>query len=219
MGSAKRDPREFEEARVLCMLLATVSAAGDEAECARLLATGIPSLFPCKLSGVALNGEEGWRVILQRDGRLLPLSDIRGVLPELDDLFASALNRDELLLSSGEDENATGALPPRFGSLGIHRLTVVPIRTVKSKLGMLVVGRAEEAGLSPAEVSLIQILADHSAMAIENYRLHELLQRHSHDLEALVEKRTTRLQHSESRLRLLLETNNAIIGNLDRESL
>ncbi len=150
---------------------------------------------------------------------MLSSSDNRDVLPELDDLFASSLSRDELLLSHGEDDGATDALPPGFESLGIQRLAVVPIRTVRSKLGMLLIGRADEDRLSSAEVSLIQILAEHAAMAIENYRLHELLHQYSRDLEMRVEERTTQLRHSESRLRLLLETNNAIVGNLDRESL
>ena len=35
MGLTITDGREFDEARVLCMLLATMSAAGDEAECTR----------------------------------------------------------------------------------------------------------------------------------------------------------------------------------------
>ena len=201
------------------MLLATMSAAGDEAECTRLLATGIPSLLPCELSGLALTGEEGWKIVFQKDGRLLDRSDTRGVLPELDSLFVSALSRDELSLSPAGGGGATGVLPSQLASLGVQRLAVVPIRTVQSKLGMLFIGRAEETELSRGEASLVQILADQTAMAIENYRLHQLLRRYSRDLEELVEERTTQLRHSESHLRLLLETNNAIIGNLDRESL
>lgn len=45
------------------------------------------------------------------------------------------------------------------------------------------------------------------------------LQRYSTELERLVAERTARLERSEERRRVLLEINNAIITNLDRESL
>lgn len=50
-------------------------------------------------------------------------------------------------------------------------------------------------------------------------QLEEELKQHSANLEALVDERTERLRRSEERQRVLLEINNALIANLDRESL
>ena len=50
-------------------------------------------------------------------------------------------------------------------------------------------------------------------------RAEAALQRYSEDLERLVEECTAQLRQAEERQRVLLEINNAIIANLDRESL
>jgi len=50
-------------------------------------------------------------------------------------------------------------------------------------------------------------------------RAEAALQQHSEDLERLVAERTSQLRRSEQRQRVLLEINNAIIANLERESL
>ncbi|MGH7253089.1 MAG: GAF domain-containing protein, partial [Nitrospiraceae bacterium] len=50
-------------------------------------------------------------------------------------------------------------------------------------------------------------------------RAEAALQRHSEDLERLVAERTDQLRRSEEHQRVLLEINNAIIANLERESL
>jgi formate hydrogenlyase transcriptional activator len=50
-------------------------------------------------------------------------------------------------------------------------------------------------------------------------RAEAALQRHSEDLERLVAERTDQLRQSEEHQRVLLEINNAIIANLERESL
>ncbi|MEE9143530.1 MAG: sigma 54-interacting transcriptional regulator, partial [Candidatus Binatia bacterium] len=50
-------------------------------------------------------------------------------------------------------------------------------------------------------------------------RAEDALKQHSQNLERVVEERTTKLRRAEERQRILLEINNAIIANLDRESL
>lgn len=50
-------------------------------------------------------------------------------------------------------------------------------------------------------------------------RAEEALKQYSEGLEKLVEERTAKLRRAEERQRLLLEINNAIIANLDRQSL
>jgi len=187
--------RETGRARVLSMLLATTGAARDEAESMRLLATGVPALVPAGLSGVALRGDDGWETVLQQEGGLPGGPDLSA--PEFDELLAAGTARDGPVL---RDE----AIPRRIRGLGIRQLAFVPIRTLEGTLGLLIAGRSAGT-ISDDDVALLQTLADHTAMSIENDRLHR-------NLEALVEKRTTHL-------RLLLEANNALVGNLRRESL
>ncbi len=53
----------------------------------------------------------------------------------------------------------------------------------------------------------------------ERKRAEAALKRYSEDLETQVQERTAQLRRSEERHRLLLEINNAIVSNLDKESL
>ena len=52
------------------MLMSAISAISDELERAHLTATGLPSVLPCRLSGMALVDEtvSTWSLKVQRDG-------------------------------------------------------------------------------------------------------------------------------------------------------
>ncbi len=78
----------------------------------------------------------------------------------------------------------------------------------------------------PAEISasVIDIGGRTSMIALvrdisDRKRAEAALKRYSEDLERLVEERTVQLRQSEERQRTLLEINNAIVANLDREAL
>ena len=78
----------------------------------------------------------------------------------------------------------------------------------------------------PAEISASVIDLDGRTCMIalvrditRRKRAEAALQRHSEDLERLVAERTDQLRRSEEHQRVLLEINNAIIANLERESL
>jgi len=66
-----------------------------------------------------------------------------------------------------------------------------------------------------------QVIADRSQAEdiTARKRLEQALQRYSEKLQELVDERTAQLRQSEERQRALLEINNAIISNLDRDSL
>ena len=109
--------------------------------------------------------------------------------------------------------------PVFFREAGVRSLAVIPILTLRSRIGLLLVGKGPKESFSGDDSFILRTLADHFAVAIENLRLHRRLERHSEELEKLVEERTTELQKSEQRQRVLLEVNNSIVANLDRESL
>jgi PAS domain S-box-containing protein len=78
----------------------------------------------------------------------------------------------------------------------------------------------------PAEISaaLIEVAGRRCLVALvrdisDRKRAEEALKQYSENLERLVEERTDQLRRSEERQRLLLEINNAVIANLDRQSL
>ena len=207
--------------RDLWMLLTAAAGVSDELERSRLLATGIPSLVECDLSGVALRQgvEASWTLLLQRDGSPVSAPDLEPVIPELDRLFSQAMSGSGLQLIGAEMEADSPRVPSALQRLGASRLAVVPLLTLDSQLGMLLVARRRGEPFSDREELVLYALADHLATGIENLRLQESLQRHSDELELLVEERTAQLRQSEEKHRVLLEINNAIIANLDRKSL
>ena len=86
------------------MLLTAAAGVSDELERSRLLATGIPSLVECDLSGVALRQgvEASWTLLLQRDGNPVSAPDLEPVIPELDRLFSQAMSGSGLQLIGAE---------------------------------------------------------------------------------------------------------------------
>jgi len=85
---------------------------------------------------------------------------------------------------------------------------------------------AKSGELLPAEISasVIKMADSNCIIALvrditERKRAQEALQQYSENLEKLVDERTAELRRSEERQRALLEINNAIIANLNRESL
>ena len=66
-----KDRRQYSEsAHLLWTFIAALSGVDDELERADLAATGLPSVLPCRLSGMALFDakQTTWSLIVQRDG-------------------------------------------------------------------------------------------------------------------------------------------------------
>ena len=59
--------------RWLWTFLTAISGVNDQLDRARLAATGLPSVLPCDVSGVALllESEGTWHLALQQDGQQL----------------------------------------------------------------------------------------------------------------------------------------------------
>ena len=112
--------RIFENARPgvgdagsLWMLLTIVAGAGDEKECARLAATGMPSVIPCKLCGVALRtpNETSLSFVGQEDSRQLSPAAAALIAAELEPLYEAAMKSATLVVARGAEPD-TGSLIP-----------------------------------------------------------------------------------------------------------
>lgn len=175
----------FEGVHRFLTLLMAVSGISDELERARLTATGLPSLFPCRASGLALfdEAEASWRLILQQDGQQLASSLVEEVLSELEPLFQEALQRPTLLITVADSETTSSRLPPSMEKLGVQCLAVVPLMTLRSRLGMLLVGKASPDTFSREDEVVLTALGGQSALGIENIRLYQRLQHYSERLQ------------------------------------
>ncbi|MCH7761346.1 sigma 54-interacting transcriptional regulator [candidate division TA06 bacterium] len=210
----------FKSTQDLWMLLAAITAVEDECERTRLTATGIPSLVRCNFSGMALrkNTEPGWSLALQKDGELLASPEAEAVIAELKPLYREAIGSGKFL-SLRMDKPRDIPIPPSLERFGVQCLAVVPLQTLSSKLGILLIGKEEPEEFSPEEKYVLLRLAEQLAIALENLRLQKELKRYSENLQEIIEERTSQLRKSEERQRVLLEVNNAIIANLDKERL
>ncbi len=216
-----KDRRQYSEsAHLLWTFIAALSGVDDELERADLAATGLPSVLPCRLSGMALVDakQTTWSLIVQRDGHRVESSRADRIRAELEPVFQEALRRSNVLVATidGADDVR---IPPSIEELGVQSLAVAPLRTLHGPLGMVLAGREKPEGFSRAEELILSTLAQHSATGLENIRINKALRQYSENLQDLVGERTEELRRSEERHRVLLEVNNAIIANLDRASL
>ena len=60
--------------------------------------------------------------------------------------------------------------------MGVRQLALVPLATLRSRLGVLFVGREESQPLSDDDKMILTTVADHSALGIENLRLYRQLE-------------------------------------------
>lgn len=81
-----------------------------------------------------------------------------------------------------------------------------------------VLDNKEARHFTQADLELLTLFANHAAIAVENTRLLERLQRYSTELECLVDERTRKLQESEKKYRQLIENALDGIWVIDAES-
>jgi len=203
------------------MLLAALAGLRDEGERLRLVVSALPSLAGCVLAGGALKTEGGrWMsltVELNGKGAGGELRD--RLLPHLEGLLARARRAGWAEYTLGESPDRHPGPLSSLRELGIERVGVVPIRTVHSPLGILLLGRATDEGWGSRVEGVVGIVAEQLATGIENLRLQRRLESHSEELNRQVAERTRELDRSRTRIRVLLEITNAVVSNLTREPL
>jgi len=205
----------------LWMFMTAISGIDDQCERARLTATGFPSCLPCQFSGVALIdvGETPSNLILQNNGHEVSASQTEKILADLKPLYQEALQYSKHLIATSNDGTDNPRIPSSIIEMGIQSLVIAPLRTLHRQYGMVLVGRENHENFSRNEELIISTFTEHFAIGLENLHLYQSLQQHSQTLEQQVEDRTEKLRQAQERQRALLEINNAIIANLDRDSL
>jgi transcriptional regulator with GAF, ATPase, and Fis domain len=209
-----------EAFEALWMLLTAIVAVGDEVKLARLTATGLPSLLRCSLSGMALQQETGpsWNLVLQKCSQLRSAVDMEADFAVLKPLMQEAMDRGPLWLSHLEGEPIDGPIAASLERLAVQWLAVVPLLTLHSQIGLLVAGGKDLDDFSRNAVFILQTLAEHLAVTIENLRLHQRQQQYTQDLQILVEERTAELRLSQERYRQAYEEIAALKARLQEEN-
>ena len=186
-----------------------------------MLASGLPSLLDCGLSGVALLDEtrEDWSLVAQHRSRDIDSPRAQQLLSDLEPLLHQALRGSSIMITTFEAGTEGYRFVPTMAELGIRSLAVAPLRTLRRHLGMMLAGRTGRDGFTRREELILSTLAEHFAIGLENLRLVNDLKHYSRNLQSLVEERTEELRQAKERHQVLLEVNNAIITNLDKASL
>ena len=178
---------DFEAAHPLWTFLTALSGVGDEFERARLTATGLPSLLPCRVSGAALldEAEAHWSLVLQNDGEQLGSTHAEQVLAELEPLFQEALRRTSALIVTADRDTSDHRIPPSIETFGVRFLALAPVMTLQHRMGVLLIGTEGADAFSREEELTLSTLAEHLAIGIENIRLSQTLEKRSQDLEEI----------------------------------
>ena len=181
----KGGQQDSASTHTLWAFMTALSGVSDELERARLTATGLPSFLACHVSGVALvdESETAWSLIIQKDGHPVGPPRTEQIRAELDRLFQEAIRKPTVLIATIEGESDNARIPPSIKELGVQSLAVAPLRTLSHRLGMILAGKENPQRFSREDELLLLTLAEHSAIGLENLRLHKSLQKYSKDLQ------------------------------------
>ncbi len=106
------------------------------------------------------------------------------------------------------------------GAAGLRSIVAIPLVAGEEALGVLsLAGRSDHEAMTERDLSLLRAVANQSAIAIRNARLHGELHVAARELEFKVQERTRRLEESHLRLSVLNDITTAINMALDRDEL
>ena len=113
-------------AHLLWSFMTAFSGVSDELERARLMATGLPALLPCGLSGMALidETETTWSLIVQKNGHQVVSPQTEQICAQLEPLFQEALRRPTLLIATVDAETDGTRIPASIEKMGVQTLAV-----------------------------------------------------------------------------------------------
>jgi transcriptional regulator with GAF, ATPase, and Fis domain len=173
-------------------LLLVSRSVEAEQDIARLVATGLPAILPCRLSGVALRQEPGapWQGVLQQAGQPAAPLEAAAMSTALERLLAVAMAQGTLLFTPHAHHPHASLLRPLAETWRLPWLAVIPLLTWQRPLGLLLVGYDRPAGFSKYDACLLHTLAAHLAGTLAQCRRQQQLYHRSQELERLVATRT-----------------------------
>ncbi len=132
------------------------------------------------------------------------------------DLLATALQEAQRVLASAwQNPQPTAVSIPdlpdaterdRLAGVGAETWLIVPIKVAEQTWGLLLVFLRRRSLFMDDDLNLLELLAQQSAIVLENYGLIQELRSYSEQLEHKVEARTAQLHESEKRYRQIVET-------------
>ena len=192
-----------------------ILSARDPREIAEETLLFVSRLVPCQRASVALfdlERDQAHLLAVRVDGRTNVhagwQSGLEGVWPT-----------DTLAQGRVHIEPGPWLASPLLRALqaeGIRVYASVPLIAQGKLIGALDVGRDGGDGLSAGEIEILQEVADHLAIGIEQARLHQEVARYAEQLERMVAWRTARLRISEARFRTIFDGVAVGIALLDR---
>ena len=167
LNTELRDLYSFMELNLLIAQVITAEEVGW------LVVTAMPSLLEVGFMAVGLKEvEDGrWLVVGQQDKRPLDAT----VAQEMASLLADGLaDRSFDIIGSlllADLPEASGRVPEPLTKLGLKSVLVVPVRTIASRFGVMMVGSKAVEKYTSKQRLLIGTVANHTAVALENASL------------------------------------------------
>ncbi|HEY63399.1 MAG TPA: GAF domain-containing protein [Caldilineae bacterium] len=123
----------------------------------------------------------------------------------------------KLDLLVGERGACLLAYTPPINACTCRAWVKAPLMVQGEVIGCIAICRSSEEGFLREEAGLVQIFANHAAVAIHNARLYEALRRHSEELEAQVAARTRDLQIALERAQEADRLKSAFLATISHE--
>ena len=106
----------------------------------------------------------GWTAIAQKDGRLLGDQDTEDIAREGERLFEHAFGHGAATLAVDGERSGSPRIPAPLSRLGVRHLALAPLATLRSRLGVLFIGREEARPLSDDDQMVLTTVANQSAI-------------------------------------------------------
>jgi formate hydrogenlyase transcriptional activator len=199
-----------EQYRVLLELSESIAAHHDLVELFRTLAQQFPRIFKCSSVILGLHDpiKNVMRLHVLEDPR--PMSLSTGLEFPVEDVPGGWVwqHQQPFVCSNLQAETRFPKVMPMIRQSGIRSLCMVPLTTVRERLGAMGVGSPEGHHYEQAEIDFLRQVAKQVAIAVENTLNFE----RAHQAEKEAQRRF-------ERERLMLEINNAVVSHLSLRDL
>jgi formate hydrogenlyase transcriptional activator len=124
-------------------------------------------------------------------------------------------SQEPLVVSAVDHETRYPVAVNLLKQQGIRSMCVLPLTTIRRRLGGLAIGRQDTDAYSSEEISFLSLLANQVALAVDAALSFEA----SEEAQQELERKHVELQAERDRLTLLLEVTNQVVSNLELRDL